>query len=75
MKSTQGVDRRAQQQSDGIAIPQNVFPLERMPLLSEIPLDKTISEEDYKRAEAAARLRLERKLRRLAVRRFGDHCL
>ena len=34
-----------------MAVPllQNVFPLERMPLLSEIPLDKTLDEETYRK--------------------------
>lgn len=57
---TEGIDIALQNHSLAVPILQNVFPLQKMPKLSEISLeDKTISDEDYKRQldELQARLR------------------
>ena len=55
---TQGIDIALSNSQMAVPLLQNVFPLERMPLLSEIPLDKTISEEDYKKELKQLRQRL-----------------
>ena len=46
---TQGIEIALSNHQMAVPLLQNVFPLERMPLLSEVPLDKTISDEDYKK--------------------------
>ena len=46
---TQGIDVALSNSQMAVPLLQNVFPLERMPLLSEIPLDKTITDEEYKK--------------------------
>ncbi len=55
---TKGIDIALSNSQMAVPLLQNVFPLERMPLLSEIPLDKTISEEDYKKELKQLRQRL-----------------
>ncbi len=45
---TQGIEIALSNHKLAVPLLQNVFPLERMPLLSEIPLDKTVEEDDYK---------------------------
>lgn len=45
---TQGIDVALQNQSLAVPLLQNVFPLEKMPRLAEIRLDKSIGEEAYK---------------------------
>ena len=45
---TQGIDVALQNQSLAVPLLQNVFPLEKMPKLAEIQLDKSIGEEEYK---------------------------
>lgn len=46
---TEGIDIAMQNHALAVPILQNVFPLQKMPKLSEIPLaDKTISEEEYR---------------------------
>ena len=46
---TQGIEIALSNHKLAVPLLQNVFPLERMPLLSEIPLDKTIEETEYKK--------------------------
>ena len=55
---TQGIDIALSNSQMAVPLLQNVFPLERMPLLSEVPLDKTISDEDYKKELKQLRQRL-----------------
>lgn len=43
-----GIDVALQNERLAVPILQNVFPLAKMPLLADVELDKTISEEDYK---------------------------
>lgn len=38
-----------QDQNAAVPIPQNVFPLKKQPKLSEIPLNKAVKEQDYKK--------------------------
>lgn len=46
---TEGIDTAMQNQALAVPVPQNVFPLLKMPKLSEIPLEgKTVSDEAYK---------------------------
>ena len=45
---TKGIDIAFNNRDMAIPLLQNVFPLEKMPLLSEIPLDKALSEEEYR---------------------------
>ncbi len=45
---TQGIEIALQNRSLAVPLLQNVFPLEKMPRLSEIPLDKTMEEQEYK---------------------------
>ena len=45
---TQGIDVALQNQSLAVPLLQNVFPLEKMPKLAEIQLDKSIGEEEYR---------------------------
>ena len=48
-RMTEGIDIALQNHSLAVPIPQNVFPLKKMPKLSEISLaDKTITDEEYK---------------------------
>ena len=44
-----GIDVAIQNKSLAVPILQNVFPLVKMPKLSEIPLDKSMSEEEYRK--------------------------
>lgn len=46
--------------NSNLAVPllQNVFPLEKIPKLSEISLDKELSEEEYKRSSKTCSLSL-----------------
>lgn len=46
---TQGIEIALSNQKMAVPLLQNVFPLVKMPLLSEVPLDKTIEEEEYKK--------------------------
>lgn len=46
---TQGIGIALDNRDMAVPLLQNVFPLERMPLLSEIPLDKTLDEETYRK--------------------------
>ncbi|MEY8339452.1 polyphosphate:AMP phosphotransferase [Lachnospiraceae bacterium 62-35] len=43
-----GIDVALQNNSQAVPILQNVFPLEKMPKLADVELDKTISDSDYK---------------------------
>lgn len=45
---TQGIDVALSNSQMAVPLLQNVFPLKKMPMLSEIPLGQTISDEDYK---------------------------
>lgn len=45
---TQGIDIALQNKSLAVPLLQNVFPLVKMPKLSEISLDKSIKEQEYK---------------------------
>lgn len=45
---TQGIEIALQNQSLAVPLLQNVFPLVKMPKLSEIALDKAVEEEEYK---------------------------
>ena len=46
---TEGIDTAMQNQALAVPVPQNVFPLLKMPKLSEIPLEgKNVSDEAYK---------------------------
>lgn len=45
---TQGIEIAIQNQSLAVPLLQNVFPLVKMPKLSEIPLDQTMEEQEYK---------------------------
>ncbi len=44
-----GIETALHNESLAVPLLQNVFPLVKMPKLKDIPLDKTISEEEYKR--------------------------
>ena len=44
---TQGIDIAFHNRNMAAPLLQNVFPLEKMPLLSEIPLDKELADEEY----------------------------
>ena len=44
---TQGIDIAFHNRDMAVPLLQNVFPLEKMPLLSEIPLDKELADEEY----------------------------
>ena len=55
---TQGIDIALSNSQMAVPLLQNVFPLERMPLLSEIPLDKTIEDDEYKKELKQLRQRL-----------------
>ena len=46
---TQGIEIALNNSSMAVPLLQNVFPLAKQPLLSEIPLDKTIDGEEYKK--------------------------
>lgn len=46
---TQGIEVALSNSQMAVPLRQNVFPLEQMPQLSEIALDKTIEEEEYKK--------------------------
>lgn len=46
---TQGIDVALTNNAMAVPILQNVFPMEKMPLLSEVPLDKTMENEEYRR--------------------------
>ncbi len=43
-----GIDTALHNESLAVPLLQNVFPLIKMPKLKDVPLDKTISEEEYK---------------------------
>ena len=45
---TQGIEIALQNQSLAVPLLQNVFPLEKMPKLSEIALEQTVEEKEYK---------------------------
>ena len=44
----QNIDIALQNAGSVVPVLQNTFPLVKMPMLSEIPLDKTVSDEEYK---------------------------
>lgn len=46
---TSGIETALQNSTLAVPLLQNVFPLEKVPKLSEIPLDKTIADDVYKR--------------------------
>lgn len=46
---TQGIDIALGNRDMAVPLLQNVFPLEKVPLLCDIPLDKTIDDEKYKK--------------------------
>lgn len=46
---TQGIDIALGNSAMAVPLLQNVFPLEQMPLLSEIPLDKSMENDEYKK--------------------------
>lgn len=46
---TRGIEIALSNHQMAVPLLQNVFPLKRMPLLAEIPLDKQIGEEEYKK--------------------------
>ncbi len=46
---TEGIDIALQNHSLAVPLLQNVFPLVKMPKLADVPLDKTIDEEEYKK--------------------------
>ena len=46
---TEGIDVALANNAMAVPILQNVFSMEKMPLLSEIPQDKTIGEDEYKK--------------------------
>ena len=46
---TRGIEIALSNHQMAVPLLQNVFPLKRMPLLEEIPLDKQIGEEEYKK--------------------------
>lgn len=43
-----GIDTALQNSAMAVPLLQNVFPLEKLPRLSEIPLDKTVEDQEYK---------------------------
>ena len=43
-----GIDTALQNSAMAVPLLQNVFPLEKIPKLSELPLDKVIEEDAYK---------------------------
>lgn len=45
---TEGIEAALQNKALAVPIPQNVFPLIKMPKLDEIPLDMTVEKEEYK---------------------------
>ncbi len=51
---TRGIEIALSNHQMAVPLLQNVFPLKRMPLLAEIPLDKQIGEEEYKKRIKAA---------------------
>lgn len=53
-----GIDTALQNDARAVPILQNVFPLNNQPKLSEITLDKTISDEDYKKELKACQKKL-----------------
>lgn len=53
-----GIDTAMQNDARAVPILQNVFPLNNQPKLSEITLDKTISDEDYKKELKACQKKL-----------------
>ena len=54
-----GIDIAIQNRNMSAPLRQNVFPLKRMPLLKDIPLDKTIDEDEYKTQLKALHARLD----------------
>lgn len=46
---TQGIEIALGNRTMAVPLLQNIFPLEKMPLLSEIPLDKSIENDEYKK--------------------------
>ena len=57
----QGIDTALSNQSKAAPIRQNIFPLRKTPLLKDIPLDKELSDEEYKKELK----KLQKKLRDL----------
>ncbi len=55
-----GIDTALQNRSIAVPLLQNVFPMEKMPKLSEISLDKSLTTEEYKKelSELQAKLRV-----------------
>lgn len=62
---TEGIEIALQNRVMAVPLLQNVFPLARMPKLDEIPLDKTISDEDYRKELAYLQGHLRRLHNRL----------
>lgn len=46
---TQGIEIALGNRTMAVPLLQNIYPLEKMPLLSEIPLDKSIENDEYKK--------------------------
>lgn len=63
---TQGIEVALQNQSLSVPLLQNVFPLVKMPKLSEISLDKSVKEKEYKEEL----LKLQNQLRELHNRLY-----
>ncbi len=61
-----GIDTALQNESLAVPLLQNTFPLKKMPKLREIPLDKTISDKEYK----AELKKLQQKLSALHYRLY-----
>lgn len=55
---TQGIDTAMQNRSTAVPLLQNVFPLAKMPKLSEIALDKCVETQEYKEELAALQKKL-----------------
>ncbi len=56
---TQGIEIALQNQSLAVPLLQNVFPLQKMPKLAEIPLDQKVEEKEYKQELDALQDRLK----------------
>ncbi len=52
---TQGIEIALQNKSLAVPFCQNVVPLEKMPRLSEIPLDKSIEEQEYRKSSSGCK--------------------
>lgn len=55
----QGIDTALKNSAMAVPIRQNIFPLKKVPLLSDISLDKVMSDEEYKKELKKLQLRLK----------------